>query len=231
LDLVDTVSSTTPRPCSPSQFRSPSHHSTSDCLSTSRYTIPHTLLPRVLANSTPDHPVIFLPVPDPSSIDLVIHWIYFGRTEFIEEALNNGDIEWEGIARNVEYLGLSTDIKVFLGWWYGRWRHSSRSSMRYAYPWDRYPHIAYSIFTSACRGEEIEYDDSDTACSDEDDSEGDHTLVNDDSASETAEEAGHSRFKIEALKEEPQRGRSRTTKGLSWPLHLTEQQANTVCHA
>ena len=47
--------------------------------------------------------------------------MYFGNTDHIEDALDRGDIQWEGLARNVEYLGLSTDIKVFLGRWYRSW--------------------------------------------------------------------------------------------------------------
>lgn len=47
--------------------------------------------------------------------------MYFGRTDHIESALDRGLIRWEGLARNVEYLCLSTDIKVFLGRWYRNW--------------------------------------------------------------------------------------------------------------
>lgn len=47
--------------------------------------------------------------------------MYFGNTDHIENALDRGDIQWEGLARNVEYLVLSTDIKVFLGRWYRSW--------------------------------------------------------------------------------------------------------------
>ncbi|KAJ8461966.1 hypothetical protein ONZ45_g18102 [Pleurotus djamor] len=53
--------------------------------------------------------------------------MYFGSTGYISEALADGAIHWEGIARNVEYLGLSTDIKVFLGRWYGNWLHTGRA--------------------------------------------------------------------------------------------------------
>lgn len=66
--------------------------------------------------------MIFLPVPDPRSFRLLIHFIYFGSTAFIEDALDRGELSWEGIARNVEYLGMGNDIKVFLGRWYGRWK-------------------------------------------------------------------------------------------------------------
>ncbi|KIK98098.1 hypothetical protein PAXRUDRAFT_824283 [Paxillus rubicundulus Ve08.2h10] len=82
--------------------------------------VPQNRLPRLLPSTT-SHPVVFLPVPDPSSIHLLFHWMYFGSTDHIESCLDQGTIQWEGLARNVEYLGLSTEIKVFLGRWYGNW--------------------------------------------------------------------------------------------------------------
>lgn len=90
-----------------------------------QFSVPENRLPRLMPCS-PDHPILFLPIPDPSSIHLLIHWMYFGSTSYIEDSLNNGSVEWEGIARNVEYLGLPADIKVFLGQWYGNWLHAER---------------------------------------------------------------------------------------------------------
>jgi hypothetical protein len=52
--------------------------------------------------------------------------MYFGDTRYIEECLSQQTIQWEGIARNVEYLDLSTEIKIFLGRWYARWLHPER---------------------------------------------------------------------------------------------------------
>lgn len=77
--------------------------------------------------SLPSHPILFLPVPDPTSFYLLVHWIYFGDTRHIDHCLHQGIIQWEGIARNVEYLGLSTEIKIFLGRWYGRWLHTGQA--------------------------------------------------------------------------------------------------------
>ncbi|TRM59273.1 hypothetical protein BD626DRAFT_157697 [Schizophyllum amplum] len=82
--------------------------------------VPANRLPRLMP-STPDHPVLFLPIPDPTSFHLLVHWMYFGHTHFIEECLLQGVVQWEGLARNVEYLGLTADIKIFLGRWYGDW--------------------------------------------------------------------------------------------------------------
>ncbi|KAF8447791.1 hypothetical protein L210DRAFT_3501331 [Boletus edulis BED1] len=82
--------------------------------------VPKNRLPRLLP-SPPSHPVVFLPVPDPASIQALFHWMYSGNTDRIENALDHGLIQWEGLARNVEYLCLPTDIKVFLGRWYRTW--------------------------------------------------------------------------------------------------------------
>jgi hypothetical protein len=115
-----------------------------------RFTIPTNRLPRLMPSS-PDHPILLLPVPDPTSFHLLVHWMYFGDTRFIDECLSQRTIEWEGIARNVEYLDLSTEIKIHLGRWYARWLHSERDQ---------------------CALE----DDSDTAYSDGDDGADDSTL-------------------------------------------------------
>jgi len=112
LDLV-TPSKNTSRSDSPSN--------------THTFTVPADRMPRLLQSSTPSHPVIYLPVPDPSSLYLLIHWMYFGSTEHIAEALSDGTIQWEGIARNVEYLRLPAEIKIFLGRWYANWLHPNRA--------------------------------------------------------------------------------------------------------
>ncbi|KZT09759.1 uncharacterized protein LAESUDRAFT_646490 [Laetiporus sulphureus 93-53] len=71
--------------------------------------------------SPPTRPSIYLPIPDPASFRMLVHYIYFGSTEFIEDALDEGKLSWEGLARNAEYLGMGSEIKVFLGHWYTRW--------------------------------------------------------------------------------------------------------------
>ncbi|KAF9025132.1 hypothetical protein BDZ89DRAFT_1135583 [Hymenopellis radicata] len=102
---------------SPIDLINPSPSLTSASLRTpsGNYTIPPDRLPRLMPSSTARHPVLYVPVPDPSSVHLLIHWMYFGDTTLIRDALRRRVIHWEGIARNVEYLGLPSDIKVFLG--------------------------------------------------------------------------------------------------------------------
>ena len=75
---------------------------------------------------SPDHPILFLPVPDPTTFHLLVHWMYFGDFSYIQDCLLQGTIQWEGIARNVEYLGLNSDIKIFLGNWYHAWLNPDR---------------------------------------------------------------------------------------------------------
>jgi hypothetical protein len=47
--------------------------------------------------------------------------MYFGDTSVLEEALQRQVIRWDGLARNVEYLGMPEEIKRYLGRWYRRW--------------------------------------------------------------------------------------------------------------
>jgi len=77
---------------------------------------------------SPDHPILFLPVPDPTTFPLLVHWMYFGDFTHIQKFLHEGSIQWEGIARNVEYLGLNSDIKIFLGNWYHAWLNPDRET-------------------------------------------------------------------------------------------------------
>jgi len=77
-------------------------------------------LPRLLP-SAPDHPIVYLPIPDPSSFPYLVTWMYFGDTGALEDALQRHVIRWDGLARNVEYLGMPEDLKRFLGRWYRRW--------------------------------------------------------------------------------------------------------------
>jgi len=92
---------------------------------TSSSPIPPERLPRLMPSS-PDHPILFLPVPDPSSFYVLVHWMYFGDFTYIQQCLHQGAIQWEGIARNAEYLGLSAEIKIFLGNWYRAWLDPDR---------------------------------------------------------------------------------------------------------
>jgi hypothetical protein len=101
---------------------------TQECGSNTRkgslpFNVPTNRLPHLLPSS-PTHPVLFLPVPDPTSFHLLVHWMYFGHTDYIEDCLNRGFVQLAGIRRNAEYLGLPDDvIGTFLRRWERGWRN------------------------------------------------------------------------------------------------------------
>lgn len=73
--------------------------------------------------STLTHPTLFVPVPDPTSFHLLVHWMYFGHTECIEDCLNRGVVHLPGIMKNVAYLGLPDNIiGQFLRSWERDWK-------------------------------------------------------------------------------------------------------------
>ena len=53
--------------------------------------------------------------------------MYFGDTTALDNALQRRAIRWDGLARNVEYLGMPEELKRFLGRWYRRWLQSVQS--------------------------------------------------------------------------------------------------------
>ncbi|KIY71029.1 hypothetical protein CYLTODRAFT_346674 [Cylindrobasidium torrendii FP15055 ss-10] len=97
-------------------------------LSSMASSVPADRRPKLMAASTATHPVLLLPIPDPLSVHLLVHWMYFGTFELIADALTRRSVQWEGIARNVEYLCLSNDLKVFLGRWYANWLRPAQDS-------------------------------------------------------------------------------------------------------
>jgi len=95
--------------------------------STNPCAIPSDRRPRLLPSSA-DHPMLLLPVPDPSSIHILFQYIYFGDIDLIKHALEQGEVEWEGVARNAEYLGLGRDLKLFLQAFWARWINPDRKA-------------------------------------------------------------------------------------------------------
>ena len=155
-------------------------------------------LPCILPSSTCTHPIVHLPIPDPASFHHLVHYIYFGSTSFIEEALDNGELTWEGLARNVEYLKMGADIKLFLG--------------RY---WRRvHTYCDYSDSDS-----DREYDSELDEDSDEYMSEDDATLADPDEdrmclADDEDDDVSIVKAKAKARARDPPRGRQRTTRRL-----------------
>ncbi|PVF99799.1 hypothetical protein CPB86DRAFT_783448 [Serendipita vermifera] len=92
-------------------------------------------IPRLLPSSA-HHPTLYLPLPDPYSFPHIVHYLYFGSPAFIEEALELGRIRWEGVVRNVEYLGLFEEeggigIRRWLAEWKERQRRASIAHMHH----------------------------------------------------------------------------------------------------
>lgn len=86
-------------------------------------------IPRLLPSSA-EHPTLYLPLPDPSSFPHIVHYLYFGSPAFIEEALSLGRIRWDGVVRNVEYLGIFEEeggkgLRAWLAMWRERQRRAS----------------------------------------------------------------------------------------------------------
>lgn len=78
------------------------------------------ILPRVLPSSEAKHPKLYLPVPDPDSFPLIIHWCYFHDFSLLERKLDTGEVRWDALARNAEYLGMTPEFKTWLGRYYAR---------------------------------------------------------------------------------------------------------------
>ncbi len=56
--------------------------------------------------------------------------MYFGDNGALEAALQRHAIRWDGLARNVEYLGMPEELKRFLGRWYRRWLQSAAAAQQ-----------------------------------------------------------------------------------------------------
>ncbi|KAG8972588.1 hypothetical protein FRC05_009821 [Tulasnella sp. 425] len=120
----------TPPPDSPpsSSASSPTNPFPHSFFRFSPHSYPRVIYPKSTPSSTPSStptpqqqaaasqkgPIIVLPVPDPQSFPLLIHYMYHGKMDAIERTLREGQVSWEGLVRNVEYLGLRDDVKRYL---------------------------------------------------------------------------------------------------------------------
>ncbi|KAI0672877.1 hypothetical protein C8Q78DRAFT_1122357 [Trametes maxima] len=165
-------------------------------------------LPCILPSSTCNHPVVHLPIPDPASFHHLVHYIYFGSTSFMEEALDNGELSWEGLARNVEFLQMGPEIKLFLGRYWRRAHTFHDYSGSEDDDDDEYEHEYDSDYDS----------DSDAYMSD--DGEDESTLADPDEdgmcMADDEDDDGISvlKAKAKARARDPPRGRQRTTRRL-----------------
>lgn len=65
--------------------------------------------------------VLYVPLPDPSSFGVLLHWLYWHDVGHFNHCLSRGLVTWQGVIRNIEYLGLDNEIKLLAGKWWKRW--------------------------------------------------------------------------------------------------------------
>ncbi|KIR33527.1 hypothetical protein I307_00603 [Cryptococcus deuterogattii 99/473] len=65
--------------------------------------------------------VLYVPLPDPSSFGVLLHWLYWHDVSYFNHCLSRGFATWQGVIRNIEYLGLDNEIKLLAGKWWKRW--------------------------------------------------------------------------------------------------------------
>ncbi|KAJ9125828.1 hypothetical protein QFC24_002612 [Naganishia onofrii] len=76
---------------------------------------------KVLATTPGTLTTVWLPLPDPKSFGVLAHWLYWGDSSHLEEALARGHVSWQGLIKNIEYLELDNRIRRVLGSWWRRW--------------------------------------------------------------------------------------------------------------
>lgn len=64
---------------------------------------------------------LYVPLPDPESFGVLVHWMYWGDVSALENALSSGAVSWRGMVANIEYLGLDDRTKRAVGRWWRRW--------------------------------------------------------------------------------------------------------------
>lgn len=75
-------------------------------------------------------PAVLLPLPDPTSFSVLVHWLYWGDITALESALSKGLVEWQGVVKNVHYLGMDDNVKRVLGKWWRRWIKTDEGRQR-----------------------------------------------------------------------------------------------------
>ena len=76
---------------------------------------------RILPTRSGATVAIHVPLPDPASFGVLLHWLYWGDDGALESALNRGLVTWQGVVKNIDYLSLDDSVKRVLGKWWRRW--------------------------------------------------------------------------------------------------------------
>lgn len=82
---------------------------------------------------------IIVPIPDPSSLGILLHWLYWGDREALETALNENPLKLKGMIANVNFLGLDQRTRQAVGRYWRRWAAPSANARHR--PVDRGSHI------------------------------------------------------------------------------------------
>nr|XP_031863832.1 uncharacterized protein CI109_000474 [Kwoniella shandongensis]KAA5530904.1 hypothetical protein CI109_000474 [Kwoniella shandongensis] len=87
---------------------------------------------KVMPSKVGQPKALYLPLPDPDSFILMLHWLYWHDRDYINHCLSSGSVTWQGLVRNIEYLGLDNEIKKLTGDWWKRWVRPTSAGERSA---------------------------------------------------------------------------------------------------
>nr|XP_019011802.1 uncharacterized protein I206_03908 [Kwoniella pini CBS 10737]OCF50583.1 hypothetical protein I206_03908 [Kwoniella pini CBS 10737] len=76
---------------------------------------------KVLPTKSDRPKALYVPLPDPSSFGVILHWLYWHDIDHFNHCLSKGLVTWQGVIRNIEYLSLDNEIKLLAGKWWKRW--------------------------------------------------------------------------------------------------------------
>ncbi|WWD02017.1 hypothetical protein V865_000055 [Kwoniella europaea PYCC6329] len=76
---------------------------------------------KVLPTKSDRPKALYVPLPDPASLGVILHWLYWHDADHFNHCLSKGLVTWQGVIRNIEYLSLDNEIKLLAGKWWKRW--------------------------------------------------------------------------------------------------------------
>ncbi|WVF67694.1 hypothetical protein IAT40_002453 [Kwoniella sp. CBS 6097] len=76
---------------------------------------------KVLPTKADRPKALYVPLPDPASFGVILHWLYWHDVDHFNHCLSKGLVTWQGVIRNIEYLALDNEIKLLAGKWWKRW--------------------------------------------------------------------------------------------------------------
>nr|XP_018261802.1 uncharacterized protein I303_06247 [Kwoniella dejecticola CBS 10117]OBR83960.1 hypothetical protein I303_06247 [Kwoniella dejecticola CBS 10117] len=85
---------------------------------------------KVLPTRSDRPKALYVPLPDPSSFGVILHWLYWHDIDHFNHCLSKGLVTWQGVIRNIEYLSLDNEIKLLAGKWWKRWVRPTEATER-----------------------------------------------------------------------------------------------------